>query len=132
MFAPAALLLQNLAKVQAGITVGLVNPDADILDNRGKLGLAQLGDQDAVGSQVEALELGITCRVVAGQILHALLAENEEGVEANRPHFGGDFVPAILQFILGEVQSHDPPCLPNGDFTSPARQRSAVAVASSR
>ena len=58
-----------------------VAPDADIIDDRRELGLSQVRcprqqHHAAVDGQVEALEKNIAESVVAGQVIHALLAEH--------------------------------------------------------
>ncbi len=87
MLPPAPLLLQNLSKVLTGIAVGVVHPDTDIFYHRSKAGLTEVRrsgqkNQITICSQIEALELGISGRVVTCQIVHALLAEDEQGVQA--------------------------------------------------
>ena len=83
-FAATALLLEDLPEIVAGVDVGAVHPDADVVDDGGEAGLAEVGgageqDEVAVGAEVEALELGVAGGVVAGEVVHALLAEYQEG-----------------------------------------------------
>ena len=71
---------QDGAQLEGRIGVGPVDPDADVLDDRGVLGLAQVGrageqHQGAVGTEIEALEEDVAEGVVAGQVEHALLTE---------------------------------------------------------
>ena len=85
--ASAALLFQDLPEVVAGVDVGAVDPDADVVDDGGQAGLAEVGgagqeDQVAIGAEVEALELGVAGGVVAGEKVHGLLAEYQEGGQA--------------------------------------------------
>ena len=68
----------------------------------------------AVGAQVQALELGVAGRVVAGQVVHALLPEDQQGGEAIGLQFGDHPVAAGLQFFFGEMQRHIAPPFPLG------------------
>ena len=81
-----ALLRQQRAQLLGRIAALAVDPDADVLDDRGVLRLAQIGragqqDQIAVGAQHEALEEAVAEGVVAGQPVHALLLEHQKSVE---------------------------------------------------
>ena len=91
-----------------------VHPDADVVDHRRVPRLEQIGGageqhEAAVGAEIEALEIDVAERVVAGQPVHALLAEAEQAVEpafGERPCGAGA---ALGQFIAGEMQRHGQP-----------------------
>jgi hypothetical protein len=85
-FAREALLGQEIAQLQSRIAALAVDPDADVLDDRGVLRLAQVRrareqHQIAVGAQHQALGEAVAERVVAGQPVHALLLEHQQGIE---------------------------------------------------
>ena len=88
-----------------------VDPDPDVLDHRGRLGLAQVGGAGQqrhapVGAEIEALEKDVSETVVAGQVVHALLAEQEQPVEALARHLVAGPGAAAGQFLGAEVQGH--------------------------
>jgi hypothetical protein len=88
-----------------------MRPDADVLDVGGVLRLPQVGragqqHHAAVGAQIQTLEKDVAERVVAGQVIHALLTEDQQPVEPARLHQrDGAFAPAG-QFGFGEMQRH--------------------------
>ena len=109
--AATTLLLEDLPEIEAGVDVGAVNPDADVVDDRGQAGLAEVGgtgqeDQVAVGAEVEALELGVAGGVVAGEVVHAFLPEDQEGGQIPSVQFRHNVLPAAGQLLLGEVHWH--------------------------
>src|ERR1700693_3054605 len=66
-------------------------PDADVLDDGGDAGLAQVGRARAegelpVGAQVPVLEQAVAAAVIAGQVVHVLLPEDEQAVESSLGH----------------------------------------------
>ena len=103
--------VEDGAQLEGRIGIGPVDPDADVLDDRGVLGLAQVrgaGEQDegAIGIEIEALEEDIAEGVVAGQVEHALLTEDEQPVEAaGLQRVAGGLAPAS-EFLAGEMQRH--------------------------
>ncbi len=87
--AACAEAFQHVTQLQRGIGALRIGPDADILDQRGVLRLTQIGRarqqrQFSVGAEIEALEKAESYRIVAGQIVHALLLEHQQAVEAAR------------------------------------------------
>ena len=106
-----AELREHRLQVQLRPGIGRVLPDADVFEDRSELGLAQVrraGQQrhPPVGPEPEALEKAETERVVAGEIEHALLLEDQQTVEAGRSRrFGrGALTPGEL--FLAEMDGH--------------------------
>src|SRR3546814_11180815 len=90
----AAELAQHLAQRAGRLGLGPVDPDADVLDRGSLLGLAQVGrarqqHEAAVGAEIEALEEDVAEGVVAGQVVHALMAENMQDAKARTRERGG-------------------------------------------
>jgi hypothetical protein len=85
---PTTVLFEDLPQVPGGICALCVIPDPDILYHRRMPGLAhvrgagQEGEGLAIGAHVEALEEDVAERVVPRQVVHRLLAEHEQPVEA--------------------------------------------------
>ena len=107
-----ALLRQQRAQLHGRIGARAVDPDADVLDDRGVLGLAQIRrarqqDQIAVRPQHQALEEAVAEGVVAGEPVHALRLEHQQPVQPARRHRLQHLAPALVELFAGEVQSHD-------------------------
>ena len=84
---------EDRAQVALGRGALGVDPDAHVGDQRGEAGLQAVGGageqrEAAVRGQDQRLEMHVAEGVVAGQPVHALLAEEEEGVEAAGLHRG--------------------------------------------
>ena len=84
--AGGAEIPEHVAQLIGRAGAGLVGPDADVLDDRGVPGLPQIGGagqerQPPIGSEIEALEEAEAERVVAGEVVHALLIEHQEPVQ---------------------------------------------------
>src|SRR5215470_9481133 len=106
--AATAIALQHVTQVLAGGGALAIAPDADVLDHGGETGLAQVGGAGAecelaVGAQVHPLEHAVAARVVAGEVVHALLAEDHEPIE---PALGHRPAAPRGQLVLREVQCH--------------------------
>src|SRR3546814_6643818 len=85
--------------------------DADFLGRGSLLGLAQVGrarqqHEAAVGAEIEALEEDVAEGVVAGQVVHALLAEHQQAVEAGFCQQMAGAVPPAGKLGFSEVQRH--------------------------
>ena len=111
--APAAtpVALQHDAEVLSRVRALAVTPEADVLDDGGDAGLAQVGRARAerelpVGAQVHALEHALAARVVAGEVVHALLPEDEQAVESSLGHRPAGPAPSCRQLLLREGQCH--------------------------
>ncbi len=88
-----------------------VGPQHDVVDDRGVARLAQVGrageqHHRAVGLHHQRLEEAEAERVVAGQPVHALLREEQDGVELLLGHFDQQPVAAGVEFGTLKVQSH--------------------------
>jgi hypothetical protein len=97
--------------MRATIGASLIGPDADILDDRGVQGLAQVGSagqegKPAVGTEIEALEEAEAEGVVAGQIVHALLVKHQDAVEPLLLKSLDDPGNPIPVFATFEMQRH--------------------------
>src|SRR5690606_19383167 len=106
-----ALLGEERAQVLGRVAALAVDPDPDVLDDRGVPRLAQIrraGEQDqiAVRAQHQALEEAVAERVVAGEPVHALLLEQEHAVEPPRRHRLERPLAARGELFAAEVQSH--------------------------
>jgi hypothetical protein len=87
------LLDEDRRELAGGIRTLAIHPDADVGQDRGELGLAQVGgtgeeDEIARPAQDEALEEAEAEAVVAREPVHALLLEQEEPVEPGLGHGG--------------------------------------------
>ena len=71
-------------------------------------GAGQEGQGLAIGAHVEALEEDVAERVVPGQVVHRLLAEHEQAVEAAPDELFGRGLATGSQLFGGEV-NHGPP-----------------------
>ncbi len=85
--AGGAEIPKHVAQLIGRAGAGLVGPDADVLDDRGVPGLPQIGGagqerQPPIGSEIEALEEAEAERVVAGEVVHALLLEHQKRCRA--------------------------------------------------
>src|SRR5262249_20570816 len=70
----------------------------------GEIGGGGAERERAVGSEVHPLEHAVAARVVAGQVVHALLAEDEQAVEPLPGHLPAGGAAASPQLLLREVQ----------------------------
>ncbi len=127
--APGAALLEDGAERLGRVRALLVDPDADVLDDRGVARLAQVrgpGEQGegAVGAEVETLEEDVVEGVVAGEVIHALLAEHQQAIEAPRRHRRQRRLAALGELLGGEMKRHVVPTpLAMADGGSPRRPR---------
>src|SRR5262249_51348556 len=125
-----AMALQHVAQVLSGSGALAVAPDADVLDHGGETGLAQVGGAGAegelaVGAQVHPLEHAVAARVVAGEVVHALLAEDHEPIEPALGHRPTGPAAPRGQLVLREVQCHG--ASDQVGVTSPRPRSSALA-----
>ena len=131
-----AELGEERAQVALGRGVAGVAPDADVGDARGEAGLQPVGgageqDEAAVGGQDERLEVDVAEGVVAGQPVHALLAEEQQRVEAGLGHRGEGGGLAGGELLGWEVQvgaglNHRPRS-PAASIAGRSRSRTAAA-----
>ncbi len=110
----AAVIRHHVAQFAGRIRPLAVGPDADVLDHRGETRLALVGrarqqGQGAVGAQIHALEHAVAAGVITGQVIHALLAEDQETVEPGLAHLRAGAPPAVGKFLAGEMKRHRPP-----------------------
>ena len=109
-----AVIRDHVAQFGGRVRALAVGPDADVLDDRGEarlplIGRARQQGQRAVRSQVHALEHAVAAGVVAGQPIHALLAEDQQTVEPGLGHLRAGAPLAGGKFLAGEVERHPPP-----------------------
>ena len=114
-----SLLGQDLGKLPARVAAFLVVPQADVLDDRGAARLLEIGpprqqrDRPFVPGQHGALEEDEAARVEAGEVVEALLREQQKRVQP----LGGERLArcsdAALELRPLEVQRHGP-SLPAG------------------
>ena len=95
----------HVAEGCGGVGARLVHPDADVLDDRGVLRLPEVrraGEQgDApVAAEPEALEEAEAEGVVAGEVEHALLLEEQDAGEAALLQCGNRCVAAAVKLGL--------------------------------
>ena len=107
----------DVAQGAGGIGAGLVHPDADVLDDRGVLRLPEVrrtGEQGRppVAAEPEALEEAEPEGVEAGQVVHALLLEEQDAREAARRQRPDRRRAAPVEFVRREVDRHRPPRCP--------------------
>src|SRR4026209_1801702 len=101
---------KHVAQLVGGTGAGLVGPDADVLDDRRVPGLPKVGGtgqkrKPPVGAEVEALEEAEAERVIAGEVVHALLIEHQEAVEILPDELARDLVDAGAVLRPVEMQS---------------------------
>jgi hypothetical protein len=106
---------QEVLQVHRRVRVDAVDPDLDLLDGRGAARLAQVrraGEQNHVAGRLddERLKEAVAEGVVARQPVHALLREEQHGVELFLPHPGGEALEPVGVFLAVEVKCHG--CLP--------------------
>ena len=104
-FALGAPLAQDLLQILGRARLRVIDPDADVLDDRGLLRLAQVGRagqerHGPVPPQVEALEEDIAEGIVSRQVEEALLPEDQEAVEAAFGHHLAGARAAARQFFF--------------------------------
>ena len=104
---------EQILQIIGGGRVVPIDPDANVLDDRGVLRLAQIGcsrqQHDlAIGAQHQALKKAVAEGVVAGQPVHALLLEHEESIEPALGHGRQRLFPSRVEFIPTEMQCHAP------------------------
>src|SRR5262249_59101058 len=111
--APAAAAMRFEDGVQIGrrIRVRCVDPDADVLDDRGVLRLTQIGRtseerQRPICAEIEALEKNVAEGVIAGQVIHALLPEHQEPIQSPVAKQAARGYAPALEFFTGEMQRH--------------------------
>ena len=109
--AEQAEIVEQVAQVERRIGVVAVGPDDDVLDDRGLPRLPEVGrageqHHRAVGLDHQALEEAEAERVVAGQPVHALLREQQHGVELLLRHLDHQPVAAGVEFGAFEMQGH--------------------------
>ena len=109
--AAAAMLVEDRLEPGGRGRAGLVDPDADVGDDRGVPRLAQVRrprqqGQGAVGAEIEALEEHEAEAVIPGQVEHALLAEHQQPVQSRRFHGLHRRPPPPGQLAFAEVQGH--------------------------
>src|SRR5712692_10152185 len=74
-------------------------------------GLQQIGGtgqqhQASIDTEIETLEEDVAECVVAGQVVHALLPEHQETIEADCLHSGDCLGPPLGEFLDGEMKAH--------------------------
>ncbi len=121
-FAAAPIGVQHVPQILARGRPLAVAPDPYVLDDGRDARLPEIGraraeGQRAVRPQVHALEHAIAAGVVAGQVVHALLPEEQEPVKATRGHCPAGAAPPACQFPGAEMHGHGP------DLRSPASRR---------
>jgi hypothetical protein len=105
-FTPTPLLFEDLLEILGGIDAFGVVPEPDVRDHGGVLGLTQVGgagQEDeglAVRPHVEALEEDVAEGVVPGEVVHRLLAEHEQAVEATPGQLGGHLSAKCMAIAL--------------------------------
>ena len=110
--APAAMAFQHVAHVLGRVGRLAVVPDTHVLDDRRRPRLAPVGGagdqrQGAVGAEVHGLEHREARGVVAGQVIHALLSENQQSVEPRVRHLVAGTSLSMIEFLAREVQCHE-------------------------
>ena len=108
---------EEVLQIVSGRRAVAVDPDADVFDDRGVLGLAQVrgaGEEHdlAVGAQDQALKEAEAEGVVAGEPVHALLLEHEERIKAAFVHGLECTLPTFGKLVCGEMQCHAHSSLP--------------------
>ena len=112
LHAAAALLVEDVAEIVRRILAGLVDPDPNIIDHRGVPRLAHIGSprkkhHAAIRPHIQALEKTVAESVVAGQVVHALLAEHQQPVQAALAHGPAGRAAPFRELGLWKVDSHD-------------------------
>src|SRR5687768_9506355 len=102
---------QHVSQLRGWLGAGLIGPDADILDDGGVPGLAQIGSAGqegelAIGAKIEALEETEAKGVIAGEVIHALLVKHQETIEPLMVQRLQDLGDPVLVFAAVEMQSH--------------------------
>jgi hypothetical protein len=111
LFATPAQADDHIFQLRRRFGAGHVGPNANVLDDRCVLRLAQIGGasekrQPAVGSEIQALKEAKAEGVVTGQVIHALLMEHEQSVKPALLKGFDDLGRAVLVFTAFEVQCH--------------------------
>ncbi len=104
----------HIAERASRVRAGFVDPDADVLDDRGVLRLSQVrraGEQGhpPVAAEPEALEEAEPEGVVAGQVVHALLLEEQDAEEAAPLQRADHRIASLVELVPREVDRHAPP-----------------------
>ena len=64
----------------------------------------------SVRSEVHALEHGVAARVIAGEVVHAVLTKQHQTIKPFTLHGGTGPGSSAIEFVLGEVKKrHDVP-----------------------
>ena len=106
--AAAPVVVQHVPQIVARGRPLPVAPDPYVLDHGcdarlPEVGRARAQGQRAVRPQIHALEHAVAAGVVAGQVVHALLPEEQEPVKAARDHCPAGAAPPVCQFPGAEV-----------------------------
>ena len=130
--AGAAVFGHHVAERASGIGAGLVHPDSDVLDDRGVLRLPEVrraGEQGdpPVAAEPEALEEAEPEGVVAGEVEHALLLEEQDAGEAALLQRANGRVAAPVELGLRKVDGHGAPSAAGGARPQ-ASQRARLAL----
>ena len=104
-------VVEKVPEVAGRIGVGPVDPNDDTVDGRGLAGLAQIGRTCqqrhlAVGLDHQALEEAEAEAVEAGEPVHALLREEQHGVQLFLLHRLQQASSSVGIFVRGELQGH--------------------------
>ena len=104
-------VVEQVAQVDRRVGAVAVGPQHDVVDDRGVARLAQIGrageqHHRAVGLHHQALEEAEAERVVAGQPVHALLGEQQHGIELLLGHLDHQPVAPGVKFRAFEMQRH--------------------------
>ena len=109
-----AMLGHHVTQGAGGIGAGLIDPDADVADDRRVLCLPQVGrageqGHPPVASQPEALEEAEPERVVTREVEHALLLEEQDAGETARLQRTDRRVATPVEFGSCKVDGHGSP-----------------------
>ena len=114
LLAGPAMLGHHVAQRTGGIGAGLIDPDADVVDDRRMLRLPEVrrtGEQGhpPVASEPEALEEAEAERVVTREVEHALLLEEQDAGETARLQRTDRRVATPVEFGSCKVDGHGSP-----------------------
>ena len=83
----------------------------------------------AVGAQVHALEHGVTARIVAGEVIHAVLAKEQQAVEALLRHAFAGGPDTAFELFSGKMQDgHGERSSGDGPAAAPVRRAGGSAM----
>ena len=107
----SAIIAHHVAQFARGVRTLAIGPDPDVRDDGGDAGLplvrrARQQCQGAVSAKIHPLEHAVAAGVVAGQIIHALLAKDQQTVETGLGHLLAGATLAGGKFLAGEVECH--------------------------